>query len=41
VTKDGRRNHYKVRSDAYLHHPLTKHRQVGDLIRFVYPNFAD
>jgi len=40
VTKDGRRNRYTIQSHAELRHPLTSHRKVGDLIRFVDPQFA-
>jgi DNA-binding MarR family transcriptional regulator len=35
VTKDGRRNRYSIEPNAHLHHPLTRHRTVGDLIRFI------
>jgi DNA-binding MarR family transcriptional regulator len=35
VTKDGRRNRYSIEPNARLHHPLTRHRTVGDLIRFI------
>ena len=41
VTKSGRRNRYEIRTDSPLHHPLAKHRSVGDLIRFVYPKFEN
>jgi DNA-binding MarR family transcriptional regulator len=37
VTKSGRRNRYEIRQDIPLHPPLAKHRNVGDLIRFVSP----
>src|ERR1700734_3364363 len=39
VTKDGRRNRYEIQPEARLRHPLAKHRNVGDLIRFVRPQF--
>src|SRR5580698_2565452 len=39
VTKDGRRNRYEIRPEARLRHPLASHRNVGDLIRFVLPQF--
>jgi predicted transcriptional regulator len=39
VTKDGRRNRYTIQAEARLRHPLTRHRKVGDLIRFVDPHF--
>lgn len=31
--RDGRRNHYEIRSDAPLRHPLERHRTVGQLLR--------
>lgn len=31
--KQGRRNHYVVRADHPLRHPLEEHHQVADLIR--------
>lgn len=30
--KQGRRNHYVIRSDHPLHHPLEEHHQIADLI---------
>jgi DNA-binding MarR family transcriptional regulator len=39
VIKEGRRNRYKIQPEAHLRHPLTRHRKVGDLIRFLYPQF--
>jgi predicted transcriptional regulator len=41
VTKSGRRNRYEIRTNSPLRHPLSKHRSVGDLIRFVYPKFEN
>jgi predicted transcriptional regulator len=41
VTKDGRRNRYEIQPEARLRHPLASHRSVGDLIRFVHPNFQN
>ena len=41
VTKDGRRNRYEIQPDRLLRHPLSRHRNVGDLIRFVYPDYRD
>lgn len=35
VTKEGRRNHYQVRADKSLRHPLTQHCSVSDLIYFM------
>lgn len=35
VTKSGRRNRYEIRLDLPLRHPLAKHRNIGELIRFV------
>lgn len=40
VTKSGRRNQYEIQSDSPLHHPLARHRNVGELVRFVSPQFA-
>jgi DNA-binding IclR family transcriptional regulator len=39
VTKDGRRNRYEIQPESSLRHPLAKHRKVGELIQFFYPNF--
>jgi predicted transcriptional regulator len=39
VTKDGRRNRYQVRKEHQLHHPVEQHRSVGDLVRFMSPQF--
>jgi len=39
VTKDGRRNRYEIQPEAPLKHPLTRHCKIGDLIRFLYPQF--
>ena len=39
VTKDGRRNRYEILQDSPMRHPLAKHRNIGDLIQFVYPQF--
>lgn len=39
VTKDGRRNRYEIVGNQRLGHPLTKHRQISDLIRFLHPEF--
>jgi predicted transcriptional regulator len=41
VTKDGRRNRYEIQPEARLRHPLASHRNVGDLIRFVHPDFQN
>lgn len=35
ITKDGRRNHYEIDLEHPIQHPLTKHRNVGDLVRFM------
>ena len=32
VTREGRRNHYGVRRDLPLRHPVEAHRTVGDLL---------
>ena len=34
-TREGRRNHYTINTDAPLRHQLERHRVVGDLIRMV------
>ena len=34
--REGRRNHYTVRSDRRLRHPIEEHRTVGDLIEMVW-----
>jgi predicted transcriptional regulator len=39
VTKDGRRNRYEIRRDHQLHHPVEQHRNVGDLVSFMFPQF--
>jgi DNA-binding MarR family transcriptional regulator len=39
VSKDGRRNRYEIQAHVALRHELSKHRKVGDLIRFIYPEF--
>jgi len=41
VTKSGRRNRYEIRQDSPLRHPLAKHRNIGDLIRFVSPELEN
>lgn len=30
--KIGRRNHYKIRADQSLRHPVESHRKIGDLL---------
>jgi predicted transcriptional regulator len=40
VTKSGRRNRYEIQPESPLHHPLASHRNIGELIRFVSPQFA-
>jgi DNA-binding transcriptional regulator PaaX len=39
VSKDGRRNRYEIQPDVPLPHELSKHRKIGDLIRFIYAEF--
>lgn len=34
-TRVGRRNHYEIRSDSPLRHPLEEHCSVGELLRMV------
>jgi predicted transcriptional regulator len=40
VTKDGRRNRYEILHDSPMQHPLAKHRKIGELVQFVYPQFV-
>ena len=40
VTKSGRRNQYEIQPDSLLHHPLARHRNVGELVQFVSSQFA-
>lgn len=35
--KIGRQNHYHVREDLHLRHPIEAHRTIGDLLRLVMP----
>ena len=35
ITREGRRNHYAVRPDLHLRHPIESHRTVADLIALV------
>jgi DNA-binding IclR family transcriptional regulator len=41
VIKEGRRNRYKIQPEASLGHPLARELKIGDLIRFLYPQFRD
>ncbi len=34
VTKDGRRNRYEIDMERPMRHPLTKHRNIGQLVQF-------
>jgi predicted transcriptional regulator len=34
-SRDGRRNHYEIRRDFPLRHPLERHRSVGHLMEMV------
>lgn len=34
--KIGRRNHYRIRTDLKLRHPIESHRTIGDLISLVH-----
>jgi DNA-binding IclR family transcriptional regulator len=34
-TRDGRRNHYEIRRDFALRHPLEQHCSVGQLVEMV------
>ena len=37
VTKEGRRNRYRVEPGLPLRRRVSTHRTVGDLVRFIYP----
>lgn len=40
--RNGRRNHYEIRTELSLRHPSHHHRTVGELIRFLeLPQSAD
>jgi Mn-dependent DtxR family transcriptional regulator len=41
IIKDGRRNLYEIQADRPLMHPLSRHRNIGDLIRLIFPEFKD
>jgi DNA-binding MarR family transcriptional regulator len=41
VSKSGRRNRYEIRHDCQLLPPIARHRNVGDLIRFVAPQLEN
>lgn len=36
ITKDGRRNIYKLKADKSLKHPVESHKKVQDLINLIY-----
>ena len=38
VTKEGRRNHYQTQGTQPLRHAVEAHRNIGELIRFIYPD---
>lgn len=40
VEKDGRRNHYVVRGDLPLRHPLERTHTAGELVDLLTPNTA-
>jgi hypothetical protein len=40
VTQSGRSNQYEIQPDSLLDHALARHRNVGELVRFVAPQFA-
>ncbi len=35
VTKEGRRNHYRIQSEQPLRHPLEAHRTIADLLEML------
>ncbi len=37
VTKQGRRNRYQIQRELPMRHHVEAHRNVGDLVRFMYP----
>jgi len=37
VSKDGRRNRYRVEESLALPHRVESHRSVGEFVRFLYP----
>ena len=37
VTKEGRRNRYKLEEGMRLPHRVESHRSVGELVRFLHP----
>ena len=39
VTKDGRRNRYEIQPHSPLKHHWTTHRNIGELIQFMYPQY--
>ena len=36
IEKNGRRNHYNVRPEQHLRHPVEEHATVGDLINLIH-----
>jgi hypothetical protein len=38
ITKEGRRNRYHIQTELPMRHPIQAHRNVGDLIHFVFPS---
>ncbi len=38
ITKEGRRNHYRVRHDMSMRHPVEAHVQIGSLLETVVAN---
>ena len=35
VTKEGRRNHYRIQAELPLRHPLEEHRSIADLLEML------
>ena len=40
VTKEGRRNRYRIELDRPLRHPLESHLKVGQLVECIFPKAA-
>jgi hypothetical protein len=40
-SRDGRRNHYEIRRDPHLRHPVEQHCSVGELLDLINKNFPD
>ena len=40
VTREGRRNSYRIQPDRRLHHPLLRHLSIGSLLDMMLPEQA-